>query len=195
MARRLVLFVCVVFTALLPGMAQAKGGAERAERDILAGHGVQLPSGTRYGSSEGCAATPVHTTPFPRRDLGGIPWLAATPASSGITAHLFYRRPAARGAAAELHTGGKMPNGDNTKILWVVDNPKANVLGPLTIYGSNLTGQGTMRQVVPRALSATDFPSILTIPAPGCWLLELVSKSETATGATVAGAVVIRAVK
>ncbi len=88
-----------------------------------------------------------------------------------------------------------MPDGGNTKVLWVVDNPRANVLGPLTIMGRNVTGRGVMRQIVPRASSSTDFPSILTIPTPGCWRLELTSKSQAARGATVTGTVVMRVVK
>ncbi|MGH2387624.1 MAG: hypothetical protein ACRDIE_05420, partial [Chloroflexota bacterium] len=61
----------------------------------------------------------MHTTPFRRQDLRGIPWVAAEPTSAGITAHLFFRRPGARGTAAHLHSGGTMPDGGTTKILWV----------------------------------------------------------------------------
>lgn len=141
-----------------------------------------------------CITTPLRTTLFPRRDLGGIPWIAAIPTASGITAHLFYRYPGMHGDAAELHVGGKMPDGGNTKVLWVIDNPRVMVLGPLVIVGRNLTGRGVFRQIVPPALSATDFPSILTVPSAGCWRLQLTSKSLTATGAIVAASVVMRVV-
>ncbi len=141
-----------------------------------------------------CVATAIRTTPFSRPDLVVIPWIAAMPAASGITAHLFYLRPGAHGDAVALRAGGRMPNGDNTKVLWVIENPRADVLGPLMIVGHNMTGRGVFRQIVPRALSATDFPSILTVPSPGCWRLQVTSKSQTATGATVAGTIVMRVV-
>jgi hypothetical protein len=128
----------------------------------------------------GCRATPVHTTPFRRQDLRGIPWLTAAPTSAGITGYLFFRRPGARGTAAYLHAGGTMPDGATTKILWVVRNARGGRV--LSITGRNLTGGGTMRQLIPRASSpATDYPSILNVPAPGCWQLQLRSGNVQGT--------------
>ncbi len=69
-------------------------------------------------SPSSCAATPLRRTPFP--GLVSIPWIRATPASAEITGHLFFVGPGARGANAELHIGGIMPDGASTKILWVI---------------------------------------------------------------------------
>jgi len=115
-----------------------------------------------------CKATPVSTTPFRRLDLRNVPWLAAAPSSAGITGHLFFRHPGARGAEAELHTGGEMPGGASTKILWLIDNPDVGVA--LQITGRNLTGSGVMHQTF---AGSREVPSIIRIPTPGCWELQL----------------------
>jgi hypothetical protein len=75
-----------------------------------------------------------------------------------------------------MHTGGIMPDGAATKILWLVTGKGAKRV--LHISGQNLIGKETMRATFPSA--GTGFPSIIDIPAAGCWRLTL--KSRTVTG-------------
>jgi hypothetical protein len=134
-----------------------------------------------------CAATPLQKVHFPRRGLETLPWLVATPAAAGITAHLFFAvlpttrffRVGPLETAAALYPHGTMPGGASIKVLWVITNPRAVVLGPLTIDGRNVAGHGTMHQLVPRAVNAFDYPSIVNIPTPGCWQLHLQIASYT----------------
>lgn len=140
-----------------------------------------LPTGTQGSatplpSSTGCPATPIETRPFRRADLATIPWIQAQPPSSGMTGHLFY----VYGNNQPLHTGGKTPDGRNTKILWVIDNPQAG--NELEIIGTNLsTTSDSFHETDQEALSPpTDYPSIVTVPTPGCWLFTLKSGSVSA---------------
>ncbi|MGH2344657.1 MAG: hypothetical protein ACRDG4_05490, partial [Chloroflexota bacterium] len=150
---------------------------------------VHAGNGTMAGASAAaarCAATPIRTTHFPERGLGPLPWIVASPASAGITGHLFYAY-GLHGKAAELHIHGMMPHGRSTKILWVIKNDGAG--RTLNIAGRNLTGGGTTHQRFPAATSPIgDYPSILDVPTPGCWQFRL-------TSATVQGTVTLRAIK
>ncbi len=137
---------------------------------------------TVTGSAQAiCAATPLQTAPFEGvRGLGGLRWIKAVPTSSGITGHLFYGH-GARGAAAELHTHGLMPDGGTTKILWLIDH--GTVGSALTIDGRNLTGPGRSHQTFPEAGGGTfpysQYPSIVDVPTPGCWRFHVRSGSVT----------------
>lgn len=132
-----------------------------------------------------CAATPIRTTPFPERGLGPLPWIEASPVSSGITGHLFYAY-GLHGKAAELHTHGMMSGGRSTKILWVIKHAGSGRM--LNITGRNLSRGGTMHQRFPVAISpANNYPSILDVPTPGCWRFQLSS-------GTVQGTVTMRAI-
>lgn len=134
-----------------------------------------------------CVVTPIQTKPFP--GLPGLRWLKATPVSAGITAHLFYGYRA-HGAAAELHTHGKMPDGGATKILWLIDH--GDVGDSLTIDGKNLAGPGRTHQVFELAgagvAAYSNLPSIVDVPTPGCWRFRVKS-------GVVAGTVTLRAIR
>ncbi len=131
-------------------------------------------------SPASCAATPLRRTPFPGL---AMPWIMATPASAGITGHLFFVRPGAHGATAELHTGGRMPDGASTKILWVIS--RGNVDRSIVIDGRNLTGTGRTHQVFPAAgggaVAGSQYPSIVVVLTPGCWQFRLRSGAVTGT--------------
>lgn len=138
-----------------------------------------------------CAATPLATAPFHRRDLAALPWITASPASTGFTGHLFFAllpqtrcvRVGRHDRAAVLYTGGAVPSRTHgaMKSLWVFANARAgDVLGPLTVEGRDLSGRGTTHQVFARS-GTTDYPSIIDIPTPGCWQLRLRVSSLIAT--------------
>jgi hypothetical protein len=122
-----------------------------------------------------CRTTAIHPEPYHGRTTAppGLPWMRATPRSSRIIGFLFYISPGATGDVAALHTGGRMPDGAATKILWFITKPGAQ--RTLLIVGRNRRGAGTMRERVPAA--STGYPSILTIPTAGCWRLTLRSGS------------------
>jgi hypothetical protein len=122
--------------------------------------------------SEACSPTRIHTSPLSSQ-FQGIPWIAAKPASSHVRGVLFYRRQQPDGSFAELHTGGVMPDGGATKILWLITS--RNTGRTLTVKGINHSTPDSMRQTFPRAGEVGQYPSILNIPSPGCWTLTLQS--------------------
>jgi len=144
--------------------------AVSAQRHVPAG----MDSGAGANAAVArCAVTPIRTSSLHQRDLAGLPWIEARPVSSGITGYLFYAY-GLHGTAAEPRIHGTMPDGRSTKILWRIENAKAGRV--LNVDGRNLTGGGAMHQLIPRASSpATDYPSILNVPAPGCWQFSLTS--------------------
>jgi len=124
-----------------------------------------------------CPATPVYQGG--PGNLSGIPWVQAQPISSGIRGHLFYAQSATtkRGTYRFLHTGGGYPDGSTTKILWIVDNPQAS--GPLQIDGTNLSHPGkTFHQTI---AGEAEIPSIVVVPSPGCWRLQISSGNTNGT--------------
>lgn len=115
-------------------------------------------------------------------------WAGARPRSSGIRGGWGPWRTTRGGAL--LYTHGQQPGGLNMKVPWWVRRPAADVLA---LRGGRLDGAGSLTQDL-RAAVAHDgpqdqdvFPSIVDVPAAGCWLLRLRS-------GTHAGIVVVRAV-
>jgi hypothetical protein len=130
----------------------------------------------------GGASLVAHVVSVPKKRTCGITvldngWARARPRSSGI-----------RGGwpwlpIAQLTTHGH--DGDqNMKVPWWVDGG-----GPtLELVGTRLDASGSFRQVFTEALSPKGvYPSIVDIPAAGCWALRLQTGSH-------AGVIVVRAV-
>jgi hypothetical protein len=147
---------------------------------VLAPHLLKL-AGTVPAS---CPITPVFTGPSggsPNLDF--LPWMKAEPTSSGIVAYLFFVLPgfATTHTYRPLHTGGGYPDGSTTKILWSINNPNASVA--LEITGKKLSaGHETFQQTFPMASSPRgDYPSIVNVPTPGCWQLQIKSGTVAAT--------------
>jgi hypothetical protein len=132
-----------------------------------------------------CDPTPVfrRTQPHPR--FGNITWMQATPRTDGVAAILFVS--VVPGAdSAVIYAGGRAPEGWNTKFLWWSPHP-----GPgLTITGRRVDGlAGRFQQKFGSAAADEGivFPSIVEIPAAGCWA------TTVQTGRT-AGLIVFQAV-
>jgi hypothetical protein len=129
-----------------------------------------------------CPITPVFTgSSRGNQGLDFLPWMKAEPTSSGIVAYLFFVRPefATTHTYGPLHTGGGYPDGRSTKILWYTANPHAS--NDMQITGKKLSAdQAMFQQTFPMASPAGDYPSIVTIPTPGCWELQLQSGTVTA---------------
>jgi hypothetical protein len=123
-------------------------------------------------SSSGCGATRLesgHAFARPRVSgiEGGWPWQSSGPASLATHGH----------------------NGDrNMKVPWWVDR---NWSGSLELTGMRLDAEGSFEQQFTIAGGVSGdravFPSIVDVPAPGCWLLRL------RTG-RLAGVLVVRAI-
>jgi hypothetical protein len=113
---------------------------------------------------------------------GGSDGVRATPASSGILAGMPWRT--ADGGAL-LYTGGKTPDGGNTKVLWRVERRYESFI---QLFGRRLDGPETFEQTRPMAASEPGaFPSIVVVPSPGCWSL-------TVRSGQTGGVIVFRAV-
>ncbi len=129
-----------------------------------------------------CPITPVFTgSSLGSPNLDFLPWMKAEPASSGIIGYLFFVLPefAMTHTYGPLHTGGAYPDGRSTKILWYTVNPHSS--NDLELTGKHMsTDHTSFRQSIPMASPAGDYPSIVTIPTPGCWQLQLQSGTVTA---------------
>lgn len=114
---------------------------------------------------------------------GQLPWVAASPTTTGIVGHLFYydnqnvwkQRQLAR---LRIYSGGQSPDGRlSMKILWQTQR-SGGVL--LHVQGDRLDGAGSFsEQLSPTASNATQFPSIVNVPSAGCWRLALAAGTTT----------------
>jgi hypothetical protein len=131
-----------------------------------------------------CEATPVHFTAGGARGLSGVPWVRSGRAFRGF---LFsYASELADGrvnqsSGAVLYTRGGT-RAFSTKILWVADRPRATAI----IRGRQLDGSSRFSQKLSRA-GGGGFPSIIRIPAAGCWKLAIRSGPSH-------GSIVVRAI-
>ncbi|MGZ4359464.1 MAG: hypothetical protein ACXVY8_01840 [Gaiellaceae bacterium] len=135
----------------------------------------------RAGASslDRCAAALVHYRPYKgvQAGLAQLPWIAASPASTGLVGHLFYYDrlnvwKQKRLARLRIYSGGQSPDGRiSMKILWELRRGNTMVL---RVQGKRLDGPGAFSQQLGSAASSpTQFPSIIDVPTPGCWRLTL----------------------
>jgi hypothetical protein len=146
---------------------------------------TRQPTPTAY-LYNGCPVTPLQHAffePDRRYDISALPWIQAVPTSSGITGHLFYApKPLPLSDPfLPLYTNGMAPGGAATKILWIVEHGNSYLTADLDITGTELAlGSGSFHETFPRA-TATDIPSIVDVPTPGCWRLTLTTGPVTGT--------------
>jgi hypothetical protein len=130
-----------------------------------------------------CASSIVQYQPYPNAGAGteSLPWLQATPASAGLVGQLFYypRTTWQQGSLprARVYTGGKTPNGGTTKILWLAHGTGAGLV--LVVRGKRLDHRGSFTQSFSTA-GGDEYPSIVRVPAAGCWQLQLTSGTKSA---------------
>jgi hypothetical protein len=123
------------------------------------------------------AAPRCDLTPY---DNNGI---VASPPSSGLIAG--WGPWTTPDGGALMYTGGKTPNGGNTKVLWRARRGHGSIL---SLIGTQLDAPGSFRQEFPMTSSEEGFfPSTVLVPQTGCWLLM------ARTGRT-GGVIVFRAV-
>lgn len=122
------------------------------------------PGASPLAIAGGCGTTTVYAGPGPAAasttGLNELPWAASTPQTAGFAAYLF--------ASLPLTSGGARPDGATNKILWMSDTPAD---GGLLIAAHPLGASSpVVRFNEPGVLS---FPSIIDLPYPGCWQLDL----------------------
>lgn len=144
-----------------------------------------------------CGATRVHYKPYAgiAPGLTPYPWIAASPTSAGIVGHLFYYTAVkewmrARAPGLQIYPSGQTPNGRaSMKVLW--DFPRVKTALLVALRGKRLDRAGSFVETLSPAgrtpSGPTQYPSIIDVPAPGCWRLTLT------TGTTV-GRVTVLAV-
>jgi hypothetical protein len=152
----------------------------------LAASAVQPASGD---GSTACRATAVHYTPYPggAPGLARLPWIAGGPARLGLVALLWYWPKEWRTQhvpRARIYTRGEAPAGVSTKILWAFLSTTAKRSysrggdGQLVVKGERLDAPGRTWQHF-AAISyegqngAPSFASIVSLPSPGCWRVDL----------------------
>jgi len=137
------------------------------------------------GDSTGCRGARVHYQPYRGLNDPGLrplPWVSATPTSSGIVGHLFYYAgstwAAAKSPDLRIYAGGSDRNGHNMKVLW---RPRVRgAANSLRIVGAQLDGSASFVERWP-AIGGGLFPSTVNVPVAGCWLLTLETGKLTAT--------------
>lgn len=134
-----------------------------------------------------CDSTPVlRDSPSP---IGGnMPWLRATPRSTGITGTIFYPLPS-DATGATIYPNKQAPNNATTKILWKV--PERTAARVLSVRAQRLDAAAAMPpQRFPLAGDSSpgaSFPSAIDVSSTGCWLLTL--RSGEAAGVVVVNSV------
>jgi hypothetical protein len=113
----------------------------------------------------------------------GADGVRATPLSSGLVAGWGRDWRTAAGGPL-LYTGGKTPEGGNTKVLWRAEGPYESWM---ELFGQRLDGAGSFEQRLQEVSPPRFFPSIVVVPEPGCWLL-------TVRSGRMGGVIVFRAV-
>lgn len=134
-----------------------------------------------------CDGTPMlRDSPSPTG--GNIPWLTATPRSSGITGTIFYPVPS-DATGATIYPNKHAPDGATTKILWTV--PDQTAARELRVRAQRLDAAAAMPpQHFPSAGGSSEsalFPSVVDVSSTGCWLLTL--RSGKAAGVVVLNSV------
>ena len=140
----------------------------------IGGSSSSSPGTTR--SAVVCTPATVHygALPAAAREAGiqpGVPWVEDSVAS--VTGSLFYYTPALRRHAhAIIGTRGQAESGVATKILWWVHGKGSPTL---TIVGNRTDGAASFRQAItgPALGDNTTFPSLVKVPSPGCWKLDI----------------------
>ena len=138
--------------------------------------GAVSPAAPQRPLAEACVGARVHYEQAPKPRLSiRLPWIAAGRQGRKVIGHLFYYGEPLRqqsGGRLTIYTGGELPGGGSTKILWIV---RPLFSSQVIISGRQLDGPGTFEQWERSASSSTGtvFPSIVDVPSAGCWLLTV----------------------
>jgi hypothetical protein len=148
--------------------------------------GVLGSAAPQRAQASSCVGARVHYEQAPTPRLGiRLPWVVAGRIVSGrpkrtIVGHLFYYGEELRKTSGlTIYTGGELPGGGSTKILWIA---RPVFSSEVLISGRQLDGPGTFEQQFRSASSSSGvvFPSIVDVPSAGCWLLTVRNGPTTA---------------
>ena len=173
-----------------------------ASATVVAALGAALVAGGDSRSVRAAAVCPVSQVRYDAyggadHSMDRTPWLRGRPATSGLAAVLWYwpqewtdrHRP-----HAAIYTGGEMPQGWSTKVLWTFVGRAQRGQGghELVVKGTRLDAHGSFTQRFGAISYAgqrrpPSFASIIDVPKAGCWRLDV------ATAQLRAG-VVVRAI-
>jgi hypothetical protein len=162
---------------------------------------VALAAGSSSaGPQASCLAARVNYTPYGGSGTGldHLPWVGGAPGRYRLRGLLWYWPESWRKQQvqrARIYVGGEVPQGWTTKILWAFlgEPAKRQAAGDLVVRGRRLDGRGSFTQrFVPIGYEgqngAPSYASIIDVPKPGCWRLQL-------TTGRVRVSVVFRAVR
>jgi hypothetical protein len=109
------------------------------------------------------------------RGVAGVPWVAST--NAAFRGYLFYFGGTrwARTRPHELRIFTTRAHVRvNPKVLWVSLGRSAS---SLAISGARLDGPGSFTARYPAAIGGGQFPSYVSVPASGCWRVDVRSGS------------------
>ena len=133
------------------------------------------PSAKATGSPSpvagGCGQTQVQSGPGPEADQGLAenPWAYATPAGPGIVAYFWHPPPALIAAHGPI---------ERAKVLWISHGEQA---AHLTIAAHPLTAPSPVVHLAFPPSASGGYPSLIDLPNPGCWRLEVTLGTTHAT--------------
>jgi hypothetical protein len=131
-------------------------------------------------------ATTVHYRSYEgeQSGLSQLPWIVASPPKAELMGHLFYYDSGntwKREGLTSLHmySGGESPDGRvSMKILWELR--QASPPPVLKVRAKRIDGPGSSSQELASTSSdASQFPSVIDLPTPGCWRLTLTARATT----------------
>src|SRR5450759_1575310 len=173
MARSRTVLFLMVCAAMLYGcdVAPSTPTPQTAKHSAAASssqsNAVEAPSAV----GGGCSMTQIYSGPGPDASSGltANPWAWASPREAGIAAYFFRRPP----DLLVIHPG---PTDTQNKILWM---SRSGLAGDLIVTARPLDSASPVVRF--RFPGGRDYPSLIDLPAPGCWRLDLVIGSTHAT--------------
>ncbi len=154
--------VLVVLGVITAGCSSEPGNEATSPTSVEVSANSHSQSPSPPDVSE-CKASPSQVGSLPASlDMGDHPYLWA--GDGQFAAVLFYSHD---GTSTLRLAPGQNGPGREGKFLWLVANADA-MNGPLTIIGTSLVPGQSFTQQIPGGGS---YPSIVTIPSPGCWTM------------------------
>jgi hypothetical protein len=153
---------------------QLASSSATAKQDLSPSPSAALVAG-------GCGATQAFAGPGPAAAMGlaDNPWATATPPQAGITAYFWGHPP----DLIVARSPGTSNTGAANKVLWINDGPGYGHL----LIAAHPFGKSTPIVQFDIPSASAGFPSIIDLPTPGCWQLELTLAGTRATLEILAG--------
>lgn len=157
---------------LTPRQSGPAGSANQSAASIATtvGASPSMPTASPSPVAGGCGETQVFAGPGPDGALGlsDNPWSSATPADAGIVAYFWHSPP---------HLLFAPGSTQQNKVLWINHGDSG---GHVMIAAHPLDASSRVVHFdFPSAAGGT--PSLIDLPKPGCWRLELAIGTTRAT--------------